>query len=286
MLESGLPMTRALQTLDDDVARRLAFEIDQGCPLSAALQTLEPVFSPLDVAMVRAGEEGGRLPQILHDLASWQTRERAYLRQFALTLTYPLTAMAVGLMLLLVLGDRILGPMLPLLASRGMPPPLPTRMLALGLHLAPFALIALLAATPGCAASSCASLCWSGSRHPASAMPWPCSTTAACRCSEPWRSPVRIPKSASRCGTAALWRTRWLRWSPPTPIIFWSPAKRRGRLPDMLRRAVQMIDDDVSQKLATAGALLEPLCILGIGLFVGFLVAALIVPMYQAVASL
>ena len=85
MLSAGLPLARALSVMERQtknprvsiILSQIASDVRRGEPLHAALVKSPRVFSPLFVAMVRAGEESGNLPESL-TVVSDQT-ERMYL---------------------------------------------------------------------------------------------------------------------------------------------------------------------------------------------------------------
>ena len=103
LLHAGVPMVDALSdlgsTIDDpmfrDVVAELVEAIEGGKTFSEALAGFPGVFGNVYVSMIRVGEESGRLPQVLHDLAGmlrWQDEIISYIKR---VMVYPLIVLAV-----------------------------------------------------------------------------------------------------------------------------------------------------------------------------------------------
>lgn len=103
LLRAGVPVAEALEdvtTHDGDsrlgrVAGDLVAAVESGCTLSEALSAHPGIFGPVALALVRVGEETGRLPETLHEIGAmlrWQERIIADTRR---ALMYPLLVLAV-----------------------------------------------------------------------------------------------------------------------------------------------------------------------------------------------
>ncbi len=113
MLEAGLTIPQALQTLSTETASRvlqkvitdILKQIESGESFSGALQKHPEVFSRLYVNMVDAGERGGILPDILTRLATHSEKMHRLRSKVRSALTYPaivsLVAIAVVSFLLI-----------------------------------------------------------------------------------------------------------------------------------------------------------------------------------------
>lgn len=121
LLHAGVPMVEALQDIgastDDpafrDVVTEIVEGIEGGKTFSEALAGFPAVFSRVYVAMVRVGEQSGRLPQVLNDLAQslrWQDELMAYAKRM---MVYPALVLVVvsGVLvfLLIYLVPRLTG---------------------------------------------------------------------------------------------------------------------------------------------------------------------------------
>ena len=137
MVNSGLPILRALailseQTQNKELAKILVAvrtSVEHGSSLSAALEKHPKAFNDLFVAMVRAGETGGVLDDVLLDLADMIEKEVELRRRIKSAMTYPVVVlvMVVGIMAAMLLF--IVPQFETIYADLGSKLPLPTRML-------------------------------------------------------------------------------------------------------------------------------------------------------------
>jgi type IV pilus assembly protein PilC len=137
MINSGLSLLRALTILGEQTSnRRLAevitlvrAEVEKGASLSGSLAKHPKVFNRLYVSMVRAGEIGGFLDQVLVKVAETFEKEVELRSKIRSAMTYPVVvfAMVVGIVaaMLLFVVPTFAG----LYASLGGTLPLPTRLL-------------------------------------------------------------------------------------------------------------------------------------------------------------
>lgn len=103
LVRAGVPLVDALSdlgtTIDDpsfrDVVTELVEAIEGGRTLSEALAGFPGVFGSVYISMVRVGEESGRLPVVLRDLADmlrWQDEMVAYAKR---VMIYPMIVLCV-----------------------------------------------------------------------------------------------------------------------------------------------------------------------------------------------
>lgn len=111
LLRAGLPIMRALGALQESATRppvakvlgELCASLDQGRQLSAAMARHPDDFPPLYVALVRVGEETGRLDEVLKRLASWLDFEMKTRERVKAALRYPsFVTIAMGAALVVV----------------------------------------------------------------------------------------------------------------------------------------------------------------------------------------
>ena len=116
MVEAGVAMLRALTVMTDQTANprlrkalmQVRADIEQGSTLSDALEKHTKIFDRLYISMVKAGEIGGVLDQVLNRLALFMEERSKLTQQVRSAMTYPVVVMfiAVGVfyaMLTLVL---------------------------------------------------------------------------------------------------------------------------------------------------------------------------------------
>ena len=113
MINSGLSMLRALSVLEDQTENKklagvlgeVRADVEAGIALSDALEKHPKVFSPLYINMVRAGEIGGILDDVLNRLATQLEKDDSIRRAVKSAMVYPvmIASFAVIVMLGMVL---------------------------------------------------------------------------------------------------------------------------------------------------------------------------------------
>jgi type IV pilus assembly protein PilC len=111
MVSSGMTILRALFVLEEQtevkklkaVIVTVRKDVEAGLAFSVALGRHPKVFSPLFVAMVRAGEIGGVLEDSLMRIASQLEKEDALRRQVRSAMVYPAVVVSVALLVMIVL---------------------------------------------------------------------------------------------------------------------------------------------------------------------------------------
>jgi len=104
LLKAGVAINRALRTLSEQTSSRQLSEmiaeiekdISGGKGLHEALGRFPRVFSPLYVSMVRAGETGGFLEDVLHRLALFIEKDQELRSRVAAALAYPALLVVIG----------------------------------------------------------------------------------------------------------------------------------------------------------------------------------------------
>jgi type IV pilus assembly protein PilC len=137
MINSGLSLLRALTILGEQTSNRrlgevivqVRAEVEKGTSLSAALAKHPKVFNRLYVSMVRAGEIGGFLDQVLVKVAETFEKEVALRGKIRSAMTYPVVVfiMVIGIVSAMLLF--IVPTFETLYESLGGTLPLPTRIL-------------------------------------------------------------------------------------------------------------------------------------------------------------
>ncbi len=104
LLRAGVPLLRSLKLLGGQksrghlalVYRNLAEAVEKGSDLGAAMEISEGVFPPVHIAMVRAGEKGGFLEQVLARLNVLVTRQADLKSRLIGNLIYPSVLVVFG----------------------------------------------------------------------------------------------------------------------------------------------------------------------------------------------
>ncbi len=97
LVDAGLPILRSIRVLQEQqpnayfsyVLAEVANSIEGGSSLSEALKRFPNVFSPLFVNMVKAGEAGGVLDQVLLRMAQYYEKADKLKRKVKASLAYP-----------------------------------------------------------------------------------------------------------------------------------------------------------------------------------------------------
>ena len=106
MINAGVPLVRSLatmqkQTESDQLKERLTSiskDVESGTAFADALQKHQDAFGPIYVNMVRAGEAGGILDEILKKLATQQEKDAALRGKFKSAMTYPMVLVSITLL--------------------------------------------------------------------------------------------------------------------------------------------------------------------------------------------
>ncbi len=137
MVNSGLPILRALSILTDQTeSKELAkvlfavrAGVENGSSLSAAMAEHPKAFNNLFISMVKAGETGGVLDNVLLSLADQIEREVELRRQIKSAMTYPIVVVALVTLILAAMLLFVVPQFETIYSSLGGKLPLPTRML-------------------------------------------------------------------------------------------------------------------------------------------------------------
>lgn len=97
MINAGVPLVRSLATLQNQTESpalkkhiaAITKDIEGGASFADSLEKHPTVFSPIYINMVRAGEAGGILDEILKKLALQQEKDASIRKKFRSAMTYP-----------------------------------------------------------------------------------------------------------------------------------------------------------------------------------------------------
>jgi len=141
MLQSGLPLLEALDALSRsqrdnrtrDLLLRLREALRSGKALSRSFEDERCWFDPVEIAMVRSGEHGGTLPDVLRTLSDRHERAGQFTHQLLGALAYPAIVTVLGLGVVLFLSTTTLPELVRILTEAGVETPaLTARVLTVG----------------------------------------------------------------------------------------------------------------------------------------------------------
>ncbi|MGE0489614.1 MAG: type II secretion system F family protein [Vulcanimicrobiota bacterium] len=155
MLDGGIPLKRALDTIYGDTENRalrlvimdMSTQLGGGAPFSAALSAHTAIFDSFFINMVKAGESAGEMPEMLNRVADYIEKTEALKDKVKSALTYPVVVVVfAGILVCLIMAFGI--PYLrELYGGLGIELPFATRMVvAMGGMLADHKLLAFLLA--------------------------------------------------------------------------------------------------------------------------------------------
>ncbi len=137
LIQAGVPVLEALKAMRQQIEKKsfreildsLAYGVESGESLSAALLKHPTAFSPFYVGVVRTGEASGRLSHALEVLAAQIDQDYAFVQKVRAALLYPIFIIVVVVLLSLVMLIFVLPQLTSLFAEANVILPWPTRLL-------------------------------------------------------------------------------------------------------------------------------------------------------------
>ncbi|HEV3088723.1 MAG TPA: type II secretion system F family protein [Candidatus Elarobacter sp.] len=328
LIRAGVPMRRALdvaiERAGDGVLREslraVLADIEHGSSLSDALARRPRAFAPLYVAMIRAGEAGGILDDVLERLASLLERDADLRKKLRAALAYPCVVVLAALGLVLFLIARIV-PMFAQMfdAFHVELPPATRALLAAGDALqqpatwlaGAGAVAAIILTVLAAARTSHGALILDGARLRLPVVGPLLHKTVTARIARMLatllRSGIELvaaldvvrPVAGSPRYAAALERvdvalrageplTAPLEASKlfdPLAVALVRVGEETGLVDEMLLKVADYFETDVEAAIATLGAVLEPALIGALGVVVGFIVFSVFIPLYSLIGG-
>lgn len=306
--------SEALTRIISDVRQR----VNEGDPLAVALREHPKAFSPLYVNMIRAGENSGTLDLVLHRLSDFLEDQAVMRGQLVSALTYPVAMLAITVAIIAFLMASVIPQLTELFADQGQSlPPLTLILIWTSTFFGRFWWLLILAGigawklfdrwhkTPEGRRKVDGWLLRSPVLGPllrmiaVSRFAKTLGTTLAS--GVPLLQALDIVKNIlgnvilieviekARLGiregdsiTGPLKRSGQF---PPMVIHMIQVGERTGQLEDMLENVASAYDREVSMKIGALTGLLQPAIIILMGVGVGGIVGAIILPILQLNAS-
>jgi type II secretory pathway component PulF len=120
---------RATNTRWKEIADGMRAKIADGQTLSQALSAYPEVFDPMFVNLVRSGEESGRLADVLQRLADLRESQEEIVSRVKMAMVYPGLMLTLGLVTVVVLVTFIVPTFVEVFQDTGQKLPLPTSVL-------------------------------------------------------------------------------------------------------------------------------------------------------------
>lgn len=137
LLKSGVPILKSINIISEQsenhslkaVLSQIHSSVKDGAAFSLSLMRYPRVFPPLYLALVRAGEDGGALPQALLRIAEYRLRQEETLSRFRMALAYPALMAAVGIGTIVFMFVFVMPRLMGMYTNLGQDLPLPTKIL-------------------------------------------------------------------------------------------------------------------------------------------------------------
>lgn len=104
-------------------------EIKEGATFSSVLAKYPNIFSSFYIAMIRTGEDTGGLPEVLLRIADYRTKQEELFSRFRMSLAYPILMAIVGLATVVFMLTFVMPRLMNIFVNLGEKLPLPTRIL-------------------------------------------------------------------------------------------------------------------------------------------------------------
>ncbi len=297
-----------------EVVRHISESVRKGAALSSAMAEHPRVFSQLYVSMVRVGEEAGVLPKVMADLADLLEHEDEVRSEVVAAVAYPVFVLGFGVLTVVVLLTVVLPRLFTMLQELLPVLPLPTLILlsvSRVLHQDwPLILIALVGMTVGgrrYVRSPHGAEFWDRSKLRLPVMGAVFRTAALSRFARTLGTLVRSGVSLlpalkiveqtignlvlgkmiaqvaeeTRGGASLAAPLRKLNLFPKTVIQMISVGEETGKLDEMLLKVADIEERHMRARTKVLVSLLAPALIMVVGALVGFMVMALLLPIFK-----
>ena len=137
LMKSSIPLLRALTLIGKQtknkmlkvVVEDLGERIRQGELLSEAMGQYPDIFNNLTMSMIRTGEKGGSLDEVLYKLADHREKEQEIKRKIQSALAYPIMVVVTGVGTIFLMFTVFLPKLTKLFSNMKQELPLPTKLL-------------------------------------------------------------------------------------------------------------------------------------------------------------
>jgi general secretion pathway protein F/type IV pilus assembly protein PilC len=160
LLRAGVPLLRSLELLEhktnhsglQQVLQLVRADVAEGTRLADAMRKHPKVFSELAVSMVRAGEEGAFVEDVLKRIADFTDHQEMLKSRVTGAMVYPLFLMVMGTVVVIAMLTFFVPKFTPIferMSSKGSLPTATTWLLALSTTLQTYGIVVLLMAVGG-----------------------------------------------------------------------------------------------------------------------------------------
>ncbi|HOW42503.1 MAG TPA: type II secretion system F family protein [Candidatus Omnitrophota bacterium] len=288
--------------------------VKEGAPFSSVLARYPGVFSSLYIAMIRTGEDSGALPEVLFRIAEYRTKQEEAIRRFRMGMVYPLLMVLVGIGTVVFMLTYVMPRLMGVYTTLGRQLPLPTQILIgisaflrqwggwiVGVLIVGAALAKQQSQTkPGKTAMSAFILhlpVFGALVQKAELARFSRTLELLLHSGLPILKAITITipvleneiiksqltssyKSLEQGGSfsASLKNSRVI---PPFMSNLINVGEESGKIDDSLKEVADAYERDTDEALQMLNSLLEPVMIIGMGVIVGFIVMAMLLPIFE-----
>lgn len=135
LFESGMPLTRAFSTLMEQtenpkmvrIIEQLRDEIQRGSTFAEAMERHPQVFPPMLTSLIRAGESGGMLDEVIWRIVTFGEQEEELRGKTFSAMVYPAFLLVMGTIAVFILVSFVFPRFITIFEDFDVPLPLPTR---------------------------------------------------------------------------------------------------------------------------------------------------------------
>ncbi len=326
MLNAGIPLIRTLHALAQQAPNanlraalaEIASGVESGVSFSESLRAHPDIFSPMYVDMVKAGEVGGNLVEVLGRLSDQMDKDKSLRDNIKSATFYPLVVIAFAFVILIAMLLFIV-PVFTGMFPPGVPLPLPTRIIVgLSESVRNFWYVYLIAAVGIVLglriylASETGQAAWDRlkfrlpvfgsifhkttlarlSRTLSTLLSGGIPMLQALETSGPTSGSVQMAEvmrdAAARIqeGQSLSEPLRKSDLFPPMVTIMVSVGEETGELAELLNRVAGFYEDEVAAITKGLTSLIEPILLIFVGGMVGVMVIALYLPMFTVITQI
>ncbi len=137
LLKSGVPILSSLNIISEQsqssalrgLLRSVYNNVKEGATFSSSLARYPGLFQTLYIAMVHTGEDSGQLPQALLRVAEYRAKQEELMSRFRMAMAYPVLMAVVGVGTIIFMLTFVMPRLLNIFSGMGQALPLPTRIL-------------------------------------------------------------------------------------------------------------------------------------------------------------
>jgi type II secretory pathway component PulF len=137
LIRSGVPILRAIHIIMEqsenrtleDILRDIHDNLKEGSTFSSCLAAHPHCFSSLYIAMIRAGEDTGALPEALLRITDYRLKQEEFVSRLRMALAYPVLMAIVGAATIVFMLTFVIPRLTKIFLSMGQDLPLPTQIL-------------------------------------------------------------------------------------------------------------------------------------------------------------